>query len=375
MTDRSALSKVTGVRRADHVANRRGGAVEGSETRSRCDGVFMNDTASRRRASRCAARPDVAAGRGFGAQSCGPGRPKPSADDRRTPGGYAAADGPDTIDERRREIPCRHTSHRARACRQTPPRASRLPRESRARGESHTRSRSAWQTPTASARGRSLSSSFRWGHHRAAANRGAQRGVGRLRLPGGAMQRLRHRTRGDGEGKVTPQQPRDLAVRQAEMLVEQRDEGHRPRPQMHRGRPQRIGCLQGMQGSAPSRFGEWEARDQAAPVAASPIRRDTTNGTKSLSMRSSCLPRQACSPMRGVPLDPSGAPLRTTRRTCRWPGPATCRLLLGRHVDTRGLERTLASSGWRGWIRTTGTFFLYGDVTPRPCDEAPAIAR
>jgi hypothetical protein len=189
------------------------------------------------------------------------------------------------------------------------------------------------------------------------------------------MQRLRHRTRGDGEGKVTPQQPRDLAVRQAEMLVEQRDEGHRPRPQMHRGRPQRIGCLQGMQGSAPSRFGEWEARDQAAPVAASPIRRDTTNGTKSLSMRSSCLPRQACSPMRGVPLDPSRAPLRTTRRTCRWPGPATCRLLLGRHVDTRGLERTLASSGWRGWIRTTGTFFLYRDVTPRPCDEAPAIAR
>ena len=80
------------------------------------------------------------------------------------------------------------------------------------------------------------------GHDDGTATNGfAERRIGRLSLPGRAMQRARD---GDGQAEPLSQEPGHLAMRQPELLVEDHDQREDPRPELHRGGPKRVRGLQ-----------------------------------------------------------------------------------------------------------------------------------
>ena len=60
----------------------------------------------------------------------------------------------------------------------------------------------------------------------------------------GPMQRVGHATGPDAQPKPVAQQRRDLAVREAEVFIEQHDQRDRMRPEMGARRPERIRRLQ-----------------------------------------------------------------------------------------------------------------------------------
>ena len=78
----------------------------------------------------------------------------------------------------------------------------------------------------------------------AAADGRAQGLVGRLRLTRRAMNRVDQAAPRDGRPEAVTPQRRDLAVRQAESLIEQHREGDRLWPQLRGRRAERIGRLQ-----------------------------------------------------------------------------------------------------------------------------------
>lgn len=77
-------------------------------------------------------------------------------------------------------------------------------------------------------------------HDGTAANGRAEGRVGRLRLARRAVERLRHGARRDREAKSVVQQRRNLAVREAQVLIENADQRDRLRAEMDGGGPQRI---------------------------------------------------------------------------------------------------------------------------------------
>ena len=77
-------------------------------------------------------------------------------------------------------------------------------------------------------------------HDRTAADGGTQGRVGRPRLAGRPMQRLGDGAWGQGEPEALAQQRRTPGVREAELLVEQHEQGHGLWPQLHGGRAQRV---------------------------------------------------------------------------------------------------------------------------------------
>lgn len=83
-------------------------------------------------------------------------------------------------------------------------------------------------------------------HDGAAANLLAQRGGGRPRLPGRAVQRVDHATTRDGQEVLLPKQRGDLAERESELFIEDDREGDCLRAELHARRAQRVGGLQWM---------------------------------------------------------------------------------------------------------------------------------
>jgi hypothetical protein len=75
---------------------------------------------------------------------------------------------------------------------------------------------------------------------RTAADLVAQRRIGRRRLARGAMERVGHATGPHAHTEPVAQQRRDLAVRAAEVFIEQHDQRDRVRPAMGARRPERI---------------------------------------------------------------------------------------------------------------------------------------
>ena len=84
------------------------------------------------------------------------------------------------------------------------------------------------------------------GHHRTAADLGAQRGIGGLRPPRRAVHRLHHAAARDRQPEPVAQQGGNLAVGQAVALIEQHGERHGLRAEVHRGGAERVGGLQRM---------------------------------------------------------------------------------------------------------------------------------
>ena len=80
--------------------------------------------------------------------------------------------------------------------------------------------------------------------HRTATDLGTQGRVARGGHAGRAMQRLHETARGDRQPEALPQQRRDLLQRDADVLMQEHNEGHGPRPQVHIGGPHRVGGLQ-----------------------------------------------------------------------------------------------------------------------------------
>ncbi len=74
----------------------------------------------------------------------------------------------------------------------------------------------------------------------------AQGRIGRRRLARGPMERVRHATRPDPQPKPVAPERGDLAVREAEVFIEEHDERDRLRPQMRTRRPEGVGSLERM---------------------------------------------------------------------------------------------------------------------------------
>jgi hypothetical protein len=81
---------------------------------------------------------------------------------------------------------------------------------------------------------------------RTAANLFAQRRIGGGRATRGAMQGVRHAAGPHAQPEPVAQQRRDLAVRQAQLFVEQHDQCDRVGPQMRAGGAESVGGLQRM---------------------------------------------------------------------------------------------------------------------------------
>ena len=75
---------------------------------------------------------------------------------------------------------------------------------------------------------------------RTAADLIAQRRIRRRRLARGPMERVGHATRPDAQPEPVAQERGDLAVREAEVFIEQHDQRDRVRPEMRAHRPERI---------------------------------------------------------------------------------------------------------------------------------------
>ena len=73
-----------------------------------------------------------------------------------------------------------------------------------------------------------LPARFIRGDNRAAADGGAEGRIGGLRLPSGAMQGARDGARGDRQPEAVAEEPGDLAMRHADVFVEQHDSTRRP---------------------------------------------------------------------------------------------------------------------------------------------------
>jgi len=74
----------------------------------------------------------------------------------------------------------------------------------------------------------------------------AQAVVGRLRATGRSLHRLHHAARRDPQAEAFTQQGRDLADREAQLLVEHRGQRHRLRAELRACGPERVGRLQGV---------------------------------------------------------------------------------------------------------------------------------
>ena len=83
-------------------------------------------------------------------------------------------------------------------------------------------------------------------HDGTAANVLAERRVGRGGHAGRTMQRVHEAPGRHPQPETLAQQRRDFLERHARVLVQEDDERHRPRTQVHAGGAQRVGGLQGM---------------------------------------------------------------------------------------------------------------------------------
>ncbi len=100
--------------------------------------------------------------------------------------------------------------------------------------------------------GRHAPARFIGRHDRAAPHRRAQRVVGRLGLPRRAAHRVDQAARRDRQPEALPPQPRDLAIRQPEVFIEDHRQRDRLRSELHGGGAERVGRLQRMAALHPS---------------------------------------------------------------------------------------------------------------------------
>ena len=135
-------------------------------------------------------------------------------------------------------------SRRARARRRSRSRARWPHRRTRGRGRWRRRSLRGDERPQPVGLDADAPARFVGRDHRRVADLPAEFPVDRRGVAGGSMQQMNEAARGDLQAEPRPQQAGDLAQRHAPLGVQLDDERGEAGTELHRGRPERVGCLE-----------------------------------------------------------------------------------------------------------------------------------